>query len=103
MKVAGRQLRADVAFGGGFYAIVDSEAVGLSVDVSRMPELRRAGVEFSAAVDTVQPWVHPATGLDEGIAGTIFTAPPRSEGADLSFGLQGWPGGTIAGWTLQPP
>ena len=83
VRVAGRQLRADVAFGGGFYAIVDSEAVGLSVDVSRVPELRRAGVELSAAVDTVQPWVHPATGVDEGIAGTIFTAPPRSEGADL--------------------
>jgi proline racemase len=83
VKAAGRQLRADVAFGGGFYAIVDSEAVGLSVDASRVPELRRAGMEISAAVDAVQAWIHPATGLDEGIAGTLFTAPPRSEGADL--------------------
>jgi proline racemase len=83
VKAAGRQMRADVAFGGGFYAIVDSEAVGLSVDASRVPELRRAGVEISAAVDSVQAWVNPATGLEEGIAGTIFTAPPRSEGADL--------------------
>jgi proline racemase len=83
VKAAGRQMRADVAFGGGFYAIVDSEAVGLSVDASRVPELRRAGVEISAAVDAVQAWVNPVTGLEEGIAGTIFTAPPRSEGADL--------------------
>jgi proline racemase len=83
VKAAGRQMRADVAFGGGFYAIVDSEAAGLSVDASRVPELRRAGVEISAAVDAVQAWVNPGTGLEEGIAGTIFTAPPRSEGADL--------------------
>ena len=83
VKAAGRQVRADVAFGGGFYAIVDSEAVGLAVDASRVPELRRAGMEISAAVDAAQAWVHPATGLDEGIAGTVFTAPPRSEGADL--------------------
>jgi proline racemase len=83
VKAAGRQLRADVAFGGGFYAIVDSEAVGLSVDASRVPELRRAGIEITAAVDGMQAWIHPATGLEEGIAGTIFTAPPRSEGSDL--------------------
>jgi proline racemase len=83
VKAAGRRLRADVAFGGGFYAIIDSEAAGLSVDPSRLPELRRMGMEISAAVDAVQAWVHPSTGLDEGIAATIFTAPPRSEGADL--------------------
>ena len=83
VRVNGREMRADVAFGGAFYAIVDSEAVGLSVDASRVPELRRAGVEISAAVDAVQAWANPVTGLEEGIAGTIFTAPPRSEGADL--------------------
>jgi proline racemase len=83
LNAAGRVLRADVAFGGRYYAIVDSEAVGLAVDPSRIPELRRAGMEIAAAVDAVQAWVHPHTGCEEAIGGTIFTAPPRSEGADL--------------------
>lgn len=83
VKAGGRQLRADVAFGGRYYAIVDSEAVGLAVERARVPELRRAGMEIAAAVDAVHSWVHPGTGRDEEIAGTIFTAPPRSEGADL--------------------
>jgi proline racemase len=83
VRTAGRLLRADVAFGGVFYAIVDSEAVGLSVDVARIPELRRAGREIAEAVDAVQAWVHPGTGAEEACAGTIFTAPPRGEGTDL--------------------
>jgi proline racemase len=83
VKAAGRQLRADVAFGGGLYAIVDCEAAGLSVDLSRVPELRRAGIEIAAATDAARSWTHPATGRAEEIAGTIFTAPPRSENADL--------------------
>ena len=83
VKTAGRQLRADVAFGGGLYAIVDCEAAGVSVDAARVPELRRAGTEIAAAVDAARAWAHPATGRAEEIAGTIFTAPPRSESADL--------------------
>jgi proline racemase len=83
VKTAGRQLRADVAFGGGLYAIVDCEAAGVSVDAARVPELRRAGMEIAAAVDAARAWAHPATGRAEEIAGTIFTAPPRSESADL--------------------
>jgi proline racemase len=83
VKAAGRQLRADVAFGGGLYAIVDCEAAGVSVDAARVAELRRAGMEIAAAADAARAWAHPATGRDEEIAGTIFTAPPRSESADL--------------------
>lgn len=83
VKTAGRQLRADVAFGGGLYAIVDCEAAGVSVDAARVPELRRSGMEIAAAVDAARAWAHPATGRAEEIAGTIFTAPPRSESADL--------------------
>jgi proline racemase len=82
VKVAGRALGADVAFGGAYFAIVDSEAVGLSVDVAHVPELRRAGVEIATAVGAAQSWVHPGTGREQAIAGTVFTAPPRSE-ADL--------------------
>src|SRR5919205_817658 len=50
---------ADVAFGGAFYAIVDSEAVGLPIDAAHLPELRRAGMDIKHAVEASQTIVHP--------------------------------------------
>jgi proline racemase len=51
VKVGTRQIRADVAFGGAFYAIVDSEAVGLPIDAAHVPELRRVGMQVMRAID----------------------------------------------------
>jgi proline racemase len=83
VKLASRTIRADVAFGGAFYAIVDSEAVGLPIDAAHLPELRRAGMEIKHAIEAAQTIVHPLdTGL-MGIYGTIFTGPPSDERADL--------------------
>jgi proline racemase len=83
VKLGARSIRADVAFGGAFYAIVDSEAVGLPIDAAHLPELRRAGMEIKHAIEAAQKVVHP---LDPGlhdIYGTIFTGPPSDETADL--------------------
>ena len=75
---------ADVAFGGAFYAIVDSEAVGLPIDAAHLPELRRAGMAISRAIEAVQTIAHPIEAGLRGLAGTIFTAPPerRALGAE---------------------
>jgi trans-L-3-hydroxyproline dehydratase len=82
--VAGpRKVRVDVAFGGSFYAIVDSEAVGLPIDAEHLPELRRAGMAIGRAVDAVQTIAHPVEAGLRGIDGTIFTAPPAGEGSAL--------------------
>jgi len=83
VKIGSRQLRADVAFGGAFYAIVDSEAVGLPIDVAHLPELRRVGMEIKHAVESAHTIVHPLDAGLRGIYGTIFTAPPSDESADL--------------------
>ena len=83
LRAVGRLIRVDVAFGGAFYAIVDSESVGLSVDPQHVPELRRAGIEIARSADAVQTWAHPSDDRLAGIAGTVFTAPPRHEGSDL--------------------
>ena len=83
LRAAGRQIRVDVAFGGAFYAIVDSESVGLSIDPQHVPELRRAGIEIARSADALQTWAHPHDDRLNGISGTVFTAPPRREGADL--------------------
>jgi proline racemase len=80
---AGRKIRVDVAFGGAFYAIVDSEAVGLPIDAAHLPELRRAGIEIGRAVEAVQTIVHPLDDGLRGIDGTIFTAPPADERSAL--------------------
>ena len=78
-----RQIRADIAFGGEFYAIVDGEAAGLPLDTAHLPELRRMGVEIARAIQKSHAIVHPADSMVRGIAGTIFTGPPREEAADL--------------------
>jgi len=83
VKLASRQIRADVAFGGAFYAIVDSEAVGLPIDVPHLPELRRVGMEIKHAIEAAQAIVHPLEPALKGIYGTIFTGPPGDERADL--------------------
>src|SRR3954469_23057432 len=83
VKLASRTIRADVAFGGAFYAIVDSEAVGLPIDAAHLPELRRVGMEIKQAIEAAQTIVHPLdTGLT-GIYGTIFTGPSADDSADL--------------------
>ena len=83
VKLASRQIRADVAFGGAFYAIVDSEAVGLPIDAGHLPELRRVGMEIKHAIEDVYTIAHPLEPGLHGIYGTIFTGPPSDERADL--------------------
>ena len=83
VKLASRTIRADVAFGGAFYAIVDSESVGLPIDAAHLPELRRAGMEIKHAIEASHTIVHPLDPGLNGIYGTIFTGPPDDESADL--------------------
>jgi proline racemase len=83
VKIASRTLRADVAFGGAFYAIVDSETVGLPIDVAHLPELRRVGMDIKHAIEAAQTIVHPLEPGLSGIYGTIFTGPPTDDSADL--------------------
>ena len=83
VQMAGRTFTADVSFGGAFYAIVDAEAAGLSVDAARLSELKRVGMAIAREVERLVKVVHPAEPGLSGIYGTIFTSPPRAEGAHL--------------------
>jgi trans-L-3-hydroxyproline dehydratase len=83
VRVGNRDLRADVAFGGAFYAIVDSEAAGIPIVPQRLADLRRVGMEIKHAVEAAVKVVHPLEPQLEGIYGTIFTGPPSDEQADL--------------------
>jgi len=83
VRVGTRDVRADVAFGGAFYAIVDSEAVGIPIVPERLPDLRRVGMEIKHAVERAVTVAHPLEPQLHGIYGTIFTGPPSDERADL--------------------
>jgi trans-L-3-hydroxyproline dehydratase len=83
LAIGGRTFTADVAFGGAFYAIVDAESAGLSIDIAKLPELRRAGMAIAREVETLVKVVHPAEPGLAGIYGTIFTAPAQTDGAHL--------------------
>ena len=81
VKVGMRQLRVDIAFGGAFYAIVDSEATGIPLMAARLPELRRLGIDICSSLD-VEP-EHPTESKLAGLNGVIFTGPPQDPEAHL--------------------
>lgn len=83
VRAGDRRLRADVAFGGAFYAIVDAEGAGLALQPRRLPELRRAGMEIKEQLEAALQVVHPLESGLKGIYGTIFTGPAEAPGADL--------------------
>lgn len=83
VKVGGRHIRADVAFGGAFYAIVDCEAVGLPIDGAHLAELGRTGMEIKRVVEGACTVAHPLDPRLRGIYGTIFTGPSNDPRADL--------------------
>ena len=83
IRLNGRTIHADVAFGGAFYAIVDSEAVGLAIRGEQLAELRRAGMAIKHGVEAAVRVEHPEQPGLHGIYGTIFTGPPTSADADL--------------------
>jgi proline racemase len=81
VKVGTRQIRVDVAFGGSFFAIVDTEATGIPLMPARLPELRRLGVDICSSLDLVPE--HPFDAKLAGISGVIFTGPPQDPEAHL--------------------
>lgn len=83
VTIAGRRIPVDVAFGGAFYAIVDSEAAGVPIDAPHLPELRKLGMTIAREVERLRRVVHPNDPGLEGIYGTIFTAPAQLPEAHL--------------------
>ena len=83
IRLGTREIRADVAFGGAFYAIVDAESAGMALRAEHLGELRRVGMAIKHAVESAVRVVHPGDTDLRGIYGTIFTGPPSSDEAHL--------------------
>ena len=78
-----RRIRVDIAFGGAFYAIVDTEAIGIPLDVSRLDDLRRLGASIREAIDASHTVQHPSDPSVSGMGGVIFTGAPADPEAHL--------------------
>jgi proline racemase len=83
VRLAGRELKVDIAFGGIFYAIVDTEAVGIPLAMAKLPELGRLAAGICRAVNADLRVAHPADASLTGVGGAIFTGPPQDPEADL--------------------
>lgn len=83
VRIGQRELRVDVAYGGAFFAIVDTEAVAIPLSASTLPELRRLGADLLAALDGASDIVHPVLPGAAGVTGVIFTGPPHDPEAHL--------------------
>jgi proline racemase len=58
-------IRADIAFGGVYYAIVDVDQIGLTITPDRARDLAEAGIELRALIADRVPVHHPEqTGID---------------------------------------
>jgi proline racemase len=100
VRVGTREIRVDIAFGGLFYAIVDTEAVGIPLRAERLNDLRTLGVHLQSALNAAADFVHPSDPETTGISGVIFTGPPTDPEAHLRSVVVGGsvvdrsPGGT---------
>jgi trans-L-3-hydroxyproline dehydratase len=83
VRLGSRDLRVDVAFGGAYFAIVDTEAIGIPLSVSRLPDLRRLGADIRQSLEAAAAVQHPIEPSIAGIAGVIFTGPPNDPEAHL--------------------
>jgi proline racemase len=75
VRAAGRDVIIDVACCAEFYAIVDAEGAGLTLDARHTGELRRAGVAIAEAAGAAVRVAHPERPELSEFAGTIFTGP----------------------------
>lgn len=75
-------VRADIAYGGAFYALVDAADLELEVRPENTERLRQFGMEIKRSVERKIEVVHPEESEVRGIYGTIISGPPESADAD---------------------
>jgi proline racemase len=78
-----RRVPVDIAFGGDFFAIVDSEAAGVPLDRAHLGDLRRVGLELCGEIDRRFSLAHPRLGASQPLAGVALTGPPSTDSAHL--------------------
>lgn len=80
LKIGSRHIMVDIAFGGQFYAIADSEAIGIPIDIANASALIRMGHEITDAIESTVHVQHPVDAGAKDVQGTIFTGASRGTG-----------------------
>jgi trans-L-3-hydroxyproline dehydratase len=75
-------IRYDLAFGGAFYAYVQSRQLGLRCTPNELPALVERGMAIKRAVMSTREIIHPYEKDLSFLYGTIVIAPPIGKGAD---------------------
>ena len=66
------RVKADICFGGVFYALVDVDQVGLKIEPGQARELVEAGMTLRRMVNARHPVSHPGVPAIEGVAYVMF-------------------------------
>ena len=85
-------VRADISFGGAFYALVEAADMGIEILPENVATLTRLGMEIKRAVDEEIAVVHPEEPELRGIYGTIISEPPRTavgQGRNITIYAEG--------------
>lgn len=83
VEALGKSFMIDIAFGGAFYAIVQAEELGVSVDIAELSKLQEWGSAIKAYVESHMSVSHPLEPQLQGIYGVIVSDSPRKEGSHL--------------------
>ncbi|MBS4190781.1 proline racemase family protein [Bacillus sp. FJAT-49705] len=83
IKMDGYEFNVDIAFGGAFYAVVDSKEMNLKVNFKDLREIQTWGSKIKHCIESQIEVKHPLEPGLKGIYGVIFSDVPNKEGADL--------------------
>jgi proline racemase len=83
VQVGQRSIPVDVAWGGPYFAVVDSEAAGVPLSRAAVPELRRVARALAEEIARTLSLAHPLPSGGGGLGAVVFTGPPDHESAQL--------------------
>lgn len=83
VRLGARGVRVDLAFGGVFHAIVDTEAIGIPLVGARLPDLSRLATDICTALNSSAVVTHPGDASINGVEAVTFTSAPQDPEAHL--------------------
>ncbi|WP_348637432.1 proline racemase family protein [Bacillus cereus] len=83
IKIDNYEFQVDIAFGGAFYAVVDSKEFGLKVDFKDLSAIQQWGGKIKHYIESKMEVKHPLEEGLKGIYGVIFSDEPKETNATL--------------------
>ncbi|GAA0606206.1 proline racemase family protein [Virgibacillus siamensis] len=83
IEIDGKKITVDIAFGGAFYAILDSVKVDLQLNNESLSKLQSLGMKIKYDIEANLNVKHPLQDDLNGIYGVIFSGDPTNKEADL--------------------